>query len=182
MALHHFGPVDQRAQPISSQRSLHAHSAQIKDTVCRTRLIELPCLVGVVHHHGARSRRNFAFDEVGQAILLMLPIGYFVILEGSALVNVLRLEAIKLVLSPLDQVVCVEERVLESPSPSMVQFDLFLFGFAQALLVLVRCYFQFWDSLTDGQAGVLLELRQLNVLLLELYDRTEQALHFLGHV
>lgn len=67
----------------------------------------------------------------------MLLIGSFKVLEGRPLVDVLRIEAIKLFLSPLYKIVCIEERVLKSPLLSMVQFDLFLFGFAQAFIMLV---------------------------------------------
>lgn len=182
LTLHHFAAVGQRAQAVPSQGSLETDATQIVEAVGGTCLVEISCFIIVVAGYRCRGRHHLAFDQVCPSILLMFLICSFKVLECSALVDVLRIEAIKLFLSPLDQIVRVEERVLKSPSLSMVQLDLLLFGFAQALVVLVRSYFQFWDGLIDGQARVLLELRQLNVLLLELHDGTEKALHFLGRV
>jgi hypothetical protein len=73
-------------------------------------LVEVSRLFIAVEGHGAAGGSNdLRLDKVGQAILLALFVRGFKILERGALVNILRLKAIKLVLSPLHKVVGVEK-------------------------------------------------------------------------
>ena len=109
LALHHSGAIRQRAQAVSSKRALEPHSTQIIQTVGRASMIELAGLVATVGYGRTRSRRNFAFDQVCPAILLVPLIRCFVVLQRATLIHILRFDAGELVLGPLDKVIRVEE-------------------------------------------------------------------------
>lgn len=104
----------------------------------------------------------------------------FIVLQGRALVDVLRVLARKLLFCPLDQIGPIKETIFVFASFPLVHFDLFQFGVAKFIITVfgILVDLQLGNSNINILTRIFFVFCKFNVLLLEVDNSLEDVSHF----